>query len=195
MLNRVSGRAFAGICQDAVQDIRAALAVDKSKQTLIQVAFTAALCNDKADTLPLLTRLAHDYPEDTIVQKVVIPQSRAVLALADHQPADALQDLEISKSFDLASPGAYLRGLAYLDLHDGPHAVEAFQRATQYKGADLAALQDYGQALLGLARAYTLAGNKSAAKQTYQSLFDLWKNADPDLPQLQAARKEFAALG
>jgi len=194
MLSRVSGRAFAGICQNADQDIRAALAIDKTKQTLVQVAFTAALCNDTADALPLLTKLGHDYPEDTIIQKVIIPQSRALLALADHQPAAASKELEISKPFDLVSPGAYLRGLAYLDLHDGPHAIEAFQRAIQYKGVALSGLQDYGQALLGLARAYTMVGNKSAAKQTYQSLFDLWKNADANLPQLQAARKEFTAL-
>jgi class 3 adenylate cyclase/tetratricopeptide (TPR) repeat protein len=195
MLFRISGRAVAGNCQDAAQNIRAALAMDKSKPTLVQAAFTAALCNDTSDALPLLTKLGHDYPEDTIIQKVTIPQSNAIIAIADHRPSDALQDLDISRSFDLVSPGAYLRGLAYLDLHDGPHAVEAFQRATQYKGADLSANQDYGQALLGLARAYTMVGNKSAAKKAYEDLFTLWKNADADLPQLLAARKEYAALG
>jgi class 3 adenylate cyclase/tetratricopeptide (TPR) repeat protein len=195
MLSRISGRALAGMCDNAAQDIRAALAVDKSKQTLVQTAFTAALCNDTADALPLLTTLGHDYPEDTIIQKVIIPQSNAIIAIADHRPSDALQDLDVSRSFDLVSPGAYLRGLAYLDLHDGPHAVEAFQRATQYKGADLSANQDYGQALLGLARAYTLIGDKGNAKKSYESLFTLWKSADPDLPQLLAARKEYAALG
>jgi eukaryotic-like serine/threonine-protein kinase len=194
ILFRISGRALAGNCENAAQDVRAALAIDKSKPTLVQAAVTAALCNDTADTLPLLTRLGHDYPEDTIIQKIIIPQSNAAIAIADHRPADAVQQLQISKPFDLVSPGAYLRGLAYLDLHDGPHAVEAFQRATQYKGSSLTGNQDYGQALLGLARAYTMVGNKSAAKQTYQSLLDLWKNADADLPQLQAARKEFAAL-
>jgi hypothetical protein len=194
LLFHVSGRALAGFCEGAPAEIHQALAFDKSKPTLVQAAFTAALCNDTADALPLLTKLGREYPEDTIIQKVIIPQSHAALALADHQPAVASQELEISKSFDLVSPGAYLRGLAYLALDDGPHAVEAFTRATQYKGADLQNLQDYGQGLLGLARAYTMTGDKPNAKKTYESLFTLWQHADPDLPQLLAAKKEYAAL-
>ncbi len=195
MLNHVSGRALAGSCETAAKDIQAALTVDKSKPTLVRAAYTAALCDDRADAMPLLAKLAKDYPEDTIIQHETLPQSRAVMDLAEHQPAAATQELEGSQPFDFGSDGAYLRGLAYLDLHDGPHAIEAFQRATQYKGAGLEAImQDYPQALLGLARAYTLSGNKPAAKKSYESLFTLWQHADPDLPQLLAAKKEYAAL-
>jgi class 3 adenylate cyclase/tetratricopeptide (TPR) repeat protein len=194
LLFRISGRALARFCETTGKDVRAALAIDKTKPTLVQAAFTAALCNDQADALPLMAKLGREYPEDTLIQKVILPQSRAAMALADHQPAVAAQELESSKSFDLVSPGAYLRGLAYLDLHDGPHAVEAFQRATQYKGACLQNLQDYGQGKLGLARAYILTGDKPAAKKTYEDLFTLWKDADADLPQLLAAKKEYAAL-
>jgi hypothetical protein len=39
-----------------------------------------------------------------------------------------------------------------------------------------------------------LAGNKAAAKKAYQDLFETWKHADADLPQLVAAKKEYAAL-
>jgi tetratricopeptide (TPR) repeat protein len=145
--------------------------------------------------MPILAKLAKDYPEDTIIQHETLPQSRAVMDLAEHQPAAAIQELEGSQPFDFGSDGAYLRGLAYLDLKDGAHAVEAFQRATQYKGTAFeSSLQDYGQAVLGLARAYTLTGNKSAAQKAYEDLFTLWKSADPDLPQLLAAKKEYAAL-
>jgi class 3 adenylate cyclase/tetratricopeptide (TPR) repeat protein len=194
LLYHLSGRAFAGFCESAPPEVRQALSLDKSKPTLVQAAFTASLCNDTADALPLLTKLGREYPEDTIIQKVIIPQSHAALALADHQPAVAAQELEICKSFDLVSPGAYLRGQAFLALNDGPRAVEAFKRATQYKGAALVGLQDYGQALLGLARAYKMTGDKANAKKTYETLLTLWKAADPDLPQLLAAKKEDAAL-
>ncbi len=193
-LNRASGRAIAGNCQGAAQAVHEALALDKTKQTLVQAARTAALCGDKADALPLLDKLASGYPEDTLIQQVTIPQSHAEIALAEHQPAEALVQLEGSKPFDLVSNGAYLRGLAYLELHDGFNAIDAFQRASQYKGACLASLQDYGQVRLGLARAYTLSGDRANAKKTYQELFALWKDADSDLPQLVAAKKEYAAL-
>ena len=48
--------------------------------------------------------------------------------------------------------------------------------------------------MLGLARAYSMAGNKAAAKKTYEDLFNVWKEADQDLKPLQDARKEYAAL-
>lgn len=195
ILSRVSGRALAGNCQNAAQSVKAALALDRSKPTLIQAAYAGALCNDRADVLPLFTKLAKDNPEDTIVQLVVLPESRAALALAAHQPAEALHDLDSAKPYYFVSIEAYLEGLAYLDTHDGSHAVEAFQRATKYKGnAVMSGLQDYGPGLLGLARAYTMAGNKAAAKKTYEDLFELWKKADQDLPPLQEARTEYAAL-
>jgi len=195
LLSRVSGRALTGDCQNAAQTVKEALGLDRSKSTLFQAAYTASLCNDRGDALPLLAKLGKEYPEDTIIQQVLIPESRAALALAAHQPADALHELDGSKSFYLISIEAYLEGLAYLDLHDGASAVEAFKRATAHKGNSLAAgLQDYGQGLLGLARAYNMAGNRAAAMKTYEDLFDLWKKADPDLQQLQDAQKEYAAL-
>ncbi len=195
LLSLVSGRALAGNCQDAAQIVKEALALDHSKPTLVKAVYSAALCNDRADAMSLLAKLDKEYPEDTIVQHVVLPESRAALALAAHQPQAALRELEGSKAYFLVCVEAYLEGMAYLDLHDGGDAIEAFQRATKYKGNGLAAgLQDYGEGLVGLARAYTMTGNKAAAKKTYAQLLDLWKEADSDLPQLLAAKKEYAAL-
>jgi class 3 adenylate cyclase/tetratricopeptide (TPR) repeat protein len=195
LLNLVSGRALAGNCQNAAQTVKKSLSLDRSKPTLVQAVISAALCNDRADTLPLLAKLDKEYPEDTIVQRINLPESRAALALAAHQPQAALHELEGSKVYNLVSIEAYLEGLAYLDLHDGSNAIAAFQRATKYKGnAVVQGLQDYGQGLLGLARAYTMTGDKNSAKKTYAQLLDLWKEADADLPQLLAAKKEYAAL-
>ncbi len=195
LLSRVSGQALIGNCENAAQTVKKALALDHSKPTLFQAAYTAALCNDRGNALPLLAKLGKEYPEDTIIQQVLIPESRAAMALTAHQPADALNELEGSKAFFLVSDEAYFEGLAYLDLHDGTSAIEAFQRATAHKGnAVSTGSQDYGPGLLGLARAYTMAGNKAAAKKTYEDLFDVWKKADQDLQPLQDARKEYAAL-
>ena len=195
LLFLVSGRGFAGMCQDSESRVKHALALDKTKPTLRQAAYTAAICGDRKTADPLLKDLDKKYPEDTTVQGITIPESRALLDLAEHKPTDALSELEKAKAYDLASPGAYLRGLAYLDAHDAPDAVIAFQRAIQYPGAAIElTYQSYPQAQLGLARAYAMQGDKAHAKAAYQAFFDLWKNADPDLPQVIAAKKEFAAL-
>lgn len=195
MLNLVSGRALAGDCRNAEQTVKQALALDRSKPTLVRAVLSAALCNDRADALPLLAKLDKEYPEDTVIQRAILPESRAALALAAHQPQAALHELQGSKAYYLVGIEAYQEGLAYLELHDGANAIEAYQRATKYKGnAVVQGLQDYGAGLLGLARAYTMTGDKSSAKKTYAQLLDLWKDADADLPQLLAAKREYAAL-
>ena len=76
LLSLVSGRALAGNCQNAAQTVKQALALDRSKPTLVSAVFAAALCNNRADALPLLTKLDKDYPEDTIIQRVYLPESK-----------------------------------------------------------------------------------------------------------------------
>jgi class 3 adenylate cyclase/tetratricopeptide (TPR) repeat protein len=193
LLSALSDRGLAANCAGATNLVREALALDKSKSTLKQVSDAAALCNDKADAVPLLAKLAADYPQDTIIQQVNVPQDRAALALADHQPALALQLLPGPSDLDNVSQIPYFRGLAHLELHDGPTAIADFKAASRWKGNSLLNA-NYGQSLLGLARAYTLNNDKPNARKTYQTLLTLWKNADPDLPQLLAAKKELAAL-
>jgi class 3 adenylate cyclase/tetratricopeptide (TPR) repeat protein len=194
LLSSVSGRAMAGNCDHAATQVQAALKLDKNQETLQQAAFAASLCNAGKIALPILADLAKAYPSNTLVNQVTIPQSRAALALDAHQPGKALEQLEGSERFDLVSPAAYLRGLAYLELHDGQNAVAAFRAATRYRGAALLGSQNFPQAQLGLARAYAMAGDKTMAKTAYENFFTTWKTADPALPQLTSARMEFATL-
>jgi hypothetical protein len=49
-------------------------------------------------------------------------------------------------------------------------------------------------ARLGLARAYTLQGDNTKARVAYQDFLALWKDADPDIPILIAAKAEYAKL-
>jgi len=39
-----------------------------------------------------------------------------------------------------------------------------------------------------------MAGDTSKAKAAYQDFFNLWKEADPDIPILKQARAEYAKL-
>ena len=47
---------------------------------------------------------------------------------------------------------------------------------------------------LGLARAYALSGDTAKAKTAYNDFFTLWKDADPDIPILIAAKSEYTNL-
>jgi hypothetical protein len=48
---------------------------------------------------------------------------------------------------------------------------------------------------LGLARSYSIDGNRIKARQEYEDFFNLWKSADSDIPLLRQAKSEYAKLG
>jgi tetratricopeptide (TPR) repeat protein len=86
----------------------------------------------------------------------------------------------------------YLRGLVALNAGKGGEAAAEFQRILGHKALNWGPL--YALAYLGLARGAALAGDTAKARKAYQDFLALWKDADPDIPALIAARKEFAAL-
>jgi len=45
-----------------------------------------------------------------------------------------------------------------------------------------------------LARTLAIQGNTAKAKAAYQDFLTLWKDADPDIPILIAAKSEYAKL-
>jgi serine/threonine protein kinase/tetratricopeptide (TPR) repeat protein len=190
-----------GQCQNPEATVKQALALDKSKLTQIAVAATIAFCGEGKPALAALDVLEKKYPEDTLVQQIFVPQGRAFLALQAGDSQKALDLLAKSQAFDLVSPGPYLRGLAYLQLHDAGNAAAAFRMATKYKGATYTNITNvpfppniYALGLLGLGRAYAMAGDKTQAKAAYDRFFTEWKNADPGLDVMAQAKKEYAAL-
>jgi hypothetical protein len=45
-----------------------------------------------------------------------------------------------------------------------------------------------------VARAHALAGDPEKAGKSYEHFFELWKDADPDVPVLKATQAEYTAL-
>jgi hypothetical protein len=88
---------------------------------------------------------------------------------------------------------AYIRAEAYLMLHDGNAAAAEFQKFIDHRGV-VVNFPWGALARLQLARAYALQGDTAKAKSAYQHFLTLWKDADPDLPVLLAAKSEFAKL-
>ena len=195
LLTQASGLAIADRCEQVPELVKEALATDRSKFTLRRSGLASALCGDGKKALSLLEAEGKKYPEDSQLHTLYLPLTRAADNLAHQHPEQALRDMDSMGDYNLICQQEYIRGLAYLQLHDGANAAAAFRRATKYKGAALdAPNQDYAQAQLGLARAEVMLGDKTAAKQAYHDFFNTWKDADPDLPQLAKAKAEFAGL-
>jgi hypothetical protein len=86
-------------------------------------------------------------------------------------------------------------------MHKGTDAVEEFKKIVDRKGANWGATwvhpywgQYYALSCLGIARGFVLAGDAAKAKEAYVDFFELWKDADKDIPVLRQAKAEYAKL-
>jgi tetratricopeptide (TPR) repeat protein len=87
----------------------------------------------------------------------------------------------------------HLSGEAYMRLRDAAKAAAEYQRILDHRGiARVSPL--YSLARLGLARAYTLQGDRAKARNAYQDFLALWKDTDADIPILKQAKAEYARL-
>ena len=85
---------------------------------------------------------------------------------------------------------AYLPRSVYLAQHKGAEAATEFQKILAHRGWQTAS-PSYPLAHVGLARAAALSGDTTKARKAYQDFFALWKDADPDIPILQEARRDY----
>lgn len=134
------------------------------------------------------------------MQHYFIPTIRAAIKLRQHDPAAAIDLLRGTAKYDLAFTGsfdsvypAYIRGLAYVGLGDGRSAAAQFQKLIDNPGFTVRHVTG-PLARLQLGRAQKMMGDEAAARKSYETFLDLWKNADPDVPIYQQAKAEYAAL-
>jgi tetratricopeptide (TPR) repeat protein len=86
-------------------------------------------------------------------------------------------------------------GRAYLEAGMLEDAIRELTVCTASFGLDAAYVSPWwvrSHYLLG--KAYEAAGQKDEAAQRYEEFFDIWKDADPDLPVLADARERLAGL-
>lgn len=180
--------AFSGNCQTARHLGRPAVAL--------------AICGDAARAEKFAAETSKLFPNGTIWNAVQLPEIRAAIALHRGQPARSVEELASASSYERAFNDAiYLRGLAYLRLNRGAEAAAEFQKIVDHKGANWASgwrhpywAQFYSLSYLGLARGMALAGEMPKAKKAFENFFEVWRNADSDVPILQEAKAEYAKL-
>jgi predicted Zn-dependent protease len=172
-----------------------------NRDVRVIAALALALAGDTAAAEKLATELNKTFPLDTMVQRYWVPTIRAAVALERKDPDRAIELLKATSTVELGAPTnntvwmrpVYLRGEAYLMLHDGNRAAAEFQKFIDHPGVVMnfpwGAL-----ARLGLARAYAMRGDTAKARSAYQDFLTLWKDADPEIPILKQAKAEYAKL-
>jgi tetratricopeptide (TPR) repeat protein len=190
-----------------------ALKISRGRDEQYLGALALAMAGDTMGAQALTDDLAKRYTLDTIVQFNYLPTLRGQLALdpqghgaqdAPREGAAAVEHLQAALPYELGTSWnsgltismypVYVRGMAYLHAGNGAQAVGEFQKIVEQPGVVVS--ESIGSlAYLGLARGYALGGQKANAKSAYEQFFQLWKDADADVPVLKAAKAEYAKLG
>ena len=180
---------------------RAAMAVigENDRVVKAEAAMALARAGDIRRATNLADELAQKYPLNTEVQNYVVPTVRAAIELQRGHANKAIEVLEAARSVEMATGDfanlepIYLRGMAYLQLHDGAKAAAEFQKLIDHP-AIVGTFVTGAVAHLQLARAEEMSGEHDAARTHYQDFLALWKDADTDVPIYKQAKTEYGKL-
>lgn len=186
-----------GKCQQAKENTKAALALYHGRNDLTGAALIYAGCGDVNQAQAILNQLHTTYPTDFIINSVLSPVIQAMIERSRGNLTEAVRLAESVRAYDrglvTGLMNNYVRGSLYLEQRRGTEAAAEFKKII-----DSPAIEAYSPAhtlaYLGLGRAEAISGDTAAARKSYQDFFALWKDADPDLPVVLQARKEYEAL-
>jgi len=186
------------------QEIAPALAEGPTRDVSVLAALAFSRIGDINSAERMARDLAERFPLNTAINRYWLPAIYASIEIRRDNLAKALEDLSTTSLYELGSPlpqfevggslyPVYIRGQIYLSLHQGKEAAAEFQKFLEHRGvalnSPLGAL-----ARLQLGRAYALQDKTAQSRAAYQDFFRLWKDADPDIPILIAAKAEYAKL-
>ena len=195
--------ALFGNCRQALDGVKRALSLSRAASENLGLAL--ALCGEPDQALALAEEFIKANPKTASLYQAerisgfLAPIIRAMVELRRGKPDQAIQLLQSAIPFEsqypLASPftSKYLRGQAYLGLRAGKEAAVEFQEILDYRGYDPTNL-NWALAHLGSARAAALTGDTAKSRKMYEAFLEFWKDADPDIPILIAAKAEYAKL-
>ena len=197
--------ALFGNADEARQLATVAMGRSAGRDGQYDAALAFAYAREDGRAQVLTDDLGKRFPEDTILQFNYLPTLRAKLAVNRGNASQAIEGLKTVAPYELgiSMSSAYywtaamypvlVRGEAYLTANQGSEAAVEFQKILDHRGVvvngPIGVL-----AHVGLARAYAMQGDTAKAKAAYQDFLALWKDADPDIPVLIAAKAEYAKL-
>lgn len=179
-----------------------ALQLARSQTIVTLAALVMAHTGDFQQSQTLVEELNKKYPSDTFIQKYWLPTIRARIELGQGNWSKGLETMSITEPFDFAAAPAlttitlypaYVRGEIYMAGGNGKQAAAEFSKLVEHQGMVLNFFLG-ALARLRRAQACALAGDSAKAQDSYQEFFALWKEADPSLPLLRQAKREYESF-
>ena len=189
--------ALAGLDEQAKRRVSAAHdAGVLNESSLDERLVVAAITRDAQAARELLPQVLAEHKKTAGSGPRALERERSVRALsplAEGRAADALAFLE-PVTFDAAHAELVnIWSIAKLQSGDLQSAAKGFAFMNSPESASsLSAATPFAYATL--ARVQAQLGQKDDARKTYEKFFELWKDADPNVPLLMRAREEFARL-
>jgi tetratricopeptide (TPR) repeat protein len=199
-LNEARAEAEVGNVLEATRLAAPALNRSPSRDRQLMLALVLARAGEVEQAQQLADSLDAAFPLHTSIQYYCLPTIRAAMKLQANDPAAAVELLRRTEKYELADPDsfsvlypAYIRGLAYLQMHEGRLAAAEFKKLLAHPGLVGASVTG-ALSHVQLARAQRLMGEEAAARKSYEDFLTLWKDADPDVPIYQQAKAEYIEL-
>ena len=190
--------ALCGLRAQAMRRVDAELARGvgpERKIDTVKVAISAGEFDRAERLLDELDRAG--YPGASQPGATLAVAYRAAIAASRGRPERALELLDPLQPFELGMAYGFIplleRANAHYLLGDWTNARLAFEKILAHSTVD-SGRKLLPLAQLGLARTLARAGDVAGSRRTYEQFFERWRHADPDLPVLLQARREYAAL-
>ena len=157
-----------------------------------------------AEMVPLLPRLTSGQREMGLFIAALV---QAELLLAEGLPDKAIELFEktvlpvppgMGGTFYILSYNTpFLKDVvarAYLEKGDLDHAIAEYEKLVTFDPESRTRFLVHPELHYRLAKLYDQKGWKEKANGQYRKFFELWKDADPGLPEVEDARKRLAGL-
>jgi eukaryotic-like serine/threonine-protein kinase len=184
-----------------------------SQGVQVEAALALALAGDTGRATSMAQDLNKRYPLDSQLQALWLPAIRAQVALDGKNAPQALKEFPAPSPMDFGGIGfianlsclypIYIRGEANLAAGQGAAAAADFQKLIDHSGIVwncwTGALAHLGVARANALQAKTSQGADADAARVralaaYKDFLELWKDADPNIPILVAAKSEYEKL-
>jgi serine/threonine protein kinase/Flp pilus assembly protein TadD len=193
--NLAINEAIVGLTDTAKARMEAAIDDERAGEgQLVERLVIAAIDGDAATARQIITATIQEQRRSNTDGDVAERAMRALLSIAEGKPAAAVPLLEPlafeSRNYEIV----LIWSMAHVLSGQWEPAVKGLNYLVAERSQrGFNAMKPYGMAMLG--RAHAELGRPAAARKAYEAFFDLWKDADPDVPLLVRAREEYKKLG
>lgn len=188
---------LAGILWEYGYPHEAMIQLNQMHRDAIDAGTTALFRAELGDLGPAqrqIARITSSGTKNTLDLYFNLPELTSLVALKTHHPAEAVQDLEPARRYQMRDIGVpYQRARAEVQAGMLEQAVQDYRLLLANPGTN-PIWPESTLTHLRLAQALALEKKTGEARAEYEQFLNAWKDADADVPLLIQARQEYSAL-